>query len=43
MARQSPFWSKRERLNTVHEPTNLKIGGGLDDVFEYKKRAITYC
>ena len=30
---QSLHFGAENRMNTVHEPTNLKIGGGLDDVW----------
>ena len=30
---QSLHFGAKGRLNTVHEPSNLKIGGGLDDVW----------
>ena len=30
---QSLHFGAQDRMNTVHEPTHLKIGGGLDDVW----------
>lgn len=30
---QSLHFGAENRMNTIHEPTNLKIGGGLDDVW----------
>ena len=32
MDTRSSFWSRRQN-DFVHEPTNLKVGGGLDDVW----------
>ena len=34
---QSLHFGAQGRLNTVHEPSNLKIGGGLDDVWQNLK------